>query len=248
MEPLIHAEHLHLSRQGRLILEDISLTLNAGDIVTIIGPNGAGKTSLLRVLLGLLTPDSGQVTHRDGLRIGYVPQRFPVDPALPMTVHRFLRLPLHSSPDTIRQALSEVEAAHLEHQPLQSLSGGELQRVLLARAVLQQPDVLVLDEPDQGVDIDGQAKLYQHLQHVRDRLECSILLVSHELHLVMAASSQVYCINRHICCAGTPENIQQDPAYIALFGKHAAEAIAPYTHHHDHQHGWGKHECEHDHG
>lgn len=223
----------------RAILHHIDLKLSANSITTIIGPNGAGKTSLLRIVLGLDTPSTGQVARRKGLKLGYVPQRFHKDPMLPLTVNRFLQLaPAAPKKATIGARLEEIGAGHLIDRNMNTLSGGELQRVLLARALLNSPDLLALDEPMQGVDLRGQAELYQLLQHIQQRHECSILMVSHDLHFVMAATNQVVCLNQHICCSGRPEDVREHPEYRALFGSADLEGLGIYSHHHDHAHGF----------
>jgi zinc transport system ATP-binding protein len=220
-------------------LAQVSLTVRRGEIVTVIGPNGAGKSTLLRILLGLLPPSSGSVRLLPGLRIGYVPQRLAIDETLPLTVRRFLSLAIDrrgaAAAGDPAAALAEVGAPGLIDAPVQGLSGGELQRVLVARALLRAPDLLVLDEPAQGVDINGQAELFALIRRIRDRRHCGVLLVSHDLHLVMAATDHVVCLNHHICCSGHPEAVTRDPAYRALFGT-AADALAIYAHHHDHKH------------
>jgi|TARA_R110001592_G_scaffold19231_9_gene79070 zinc transport system ATP-binding protein len=234
-DPLLELTHVSLRLQGNTILENVSLTVRRGEIVTLIGPNGAGKTSLVRVVLGLLKADSGSVVREPRLRIGYMPQKLQVDASLPLTVLRFLLLSPGSSHGQALTALEDVAAAHLSDRPLQQVSGGELQRVLLARALLRKPDLLVLDEPVQGVDVNGQVELYQLINTLRDRYGCGVLMVSHDLHLVMATTNTVVCINRHVCCSGHPEQVSTDPAFLALFGERAS-ALAVYSHHHDHAH------------
>lgn len=228
MTAFVEAQGIHLRLGGRVVLEDVSLRLEAGRIVTLIGPNGAGKTSLVRVLLGLLKPTAGRVVRKPGLRVGYVPQRLAVDATLPLTALGFLRL-AGADPARCRRSLARVGVDGLADRPLAALSGGELQRALLARALLRRPELLVLDEPDQGLDIPGRRALHQLLAELRDELGCAVLLVSHDLHLVMAATDLVLCLNRHLCCSGTPDAVRADPAYGALFG-------LPYTHRHDHVH------------
>jgi len=236
-EPLLTAHQVSLIRDKRTLLDDINLSIKPREIVTIIGPNGAGKTTLLRVLLGLCQPSKGTIWCKPQLRIGYMPQHLPIDQTLPLRTHHFLRLVGNCSDAAIKSALEDVQATTVYEKPLYHLSGGEIQRVLLARAILRQPELLVLDEPAQGVDINGQVALYQLLVSLRDKLSCAILMVSHDLHLVMAATDTVICLNQHICCHGHPDLIQQDPAYLALFGQHMQAVLAFYTHHHDHQHG-----------
>lgn len=236
MSALISAEGICFRRGGRQILDNISLTVEPGEVVTLIGPNGSGKTSLLRILLGLEQADAGRVARRPGLTVGYVPQRLTVEPTLPMTVLRFLSLPHRVSRAAAREALEETGVAHLERAQVHALSGGEFQRVLLARALLRRPDILVLDEPAQGIDFSGQLDLYQLIDRIRRQRGCSVLLVSHDLHLVMAATDRVICLNRHVCCSGEPEAVSRHPEYLALFGPRAAQALAIYHHDHDHHH------------
>jgi zinc transport system ATP-binding protein len=232
--PLIELSAIRVAFGRRLALNDVSLAVMPGEIVTVIGPNGAGKTTLLRVALGLQAPQGGRVHRRPGLRIGYMPQRLAVDETLPLSVRRFLRL-VPGAGDGIAAALARVGAAHTIDLPVQTLSGGELQRVLLARALLRVPELLVLDEPVQGVDIAGQAELFQLIRRIRDERGCGVLLVSHDLHLVMAATDRVVCLNHHVCCSGLPAEVSRDPAYRALFGA-AIDGFALYAHHHDHRH------------
>jgi zinc transport system ATP-binding protein len=233
--PLLDARQLCVQDGKRVLLQNISLSLQPGEIVTLIGPNGAGKTTLVKALLGLLPLASGSVHRKPGLRVGYMPQQLKLNPMLPITVHRFLQQT--GEPRTlIQQALAETGVDNLAQQSLHTVSGGELQRVLLARALLRKPDWLVLDEPAQGVDINGQAELYRLFADLRDRYQCGVLLVSHDLHLVMAATDTVICLNQHICCQGHPEHVSQHPEYLQLFGQRLASDIAVYTHHHDHDH------------
>jgi zinc transport system ATP-binding protein len=202
----------------------------------VIGPNGAGKTTLVRVLLGLEKPDRGVVRRRKDLRIGYVPQRFDSDAVIPMTVERFLMLGSSESVERVSDILGHVDARHVREQQLGELSGGELQRVVLARALLRKPNLLVLDEPVQGVDYVGEADLYNLIGRLRDEAGFGVLLVSHDLHIVMARSDRVICLNHHVCCSGVPETVSQHPAYGRLFGPEAARAFALYRHQHDHSH------------
>ena len=233
---LLGARDVHFARAGRTILEGVDLDLAPGEIVTLIGPNGAGKTTLVRILLGLERPDRGTITRRDGLSVGYAPQRFDRDPVIPMTVARFLALGSHHTPAQAEAALGEVGAARVIGQQLSELSGGELQRVVLARALLRKPNLLVLDEPVRGVDYAGEAELYDLIGRIRDARGVGILLVSHDLHVVMAQSDRVICVNRHICCSGQPQAVAQHPEYVRLFGAEAARSFALYQHQHDHSH------------
>ncbi|WP_339843158.1 zinc ABC transporter ATP-binding protein ZnuC [uncultured Halopseudomonas sp.] len=234
-ERLLDLNNVSLRLHGNAILENVSLSVRRGEVVTLIGPNGAGKTSLVRIVLGLLKADSGSVIREPRLRIGYMPQKLEVDASLPLTVLRFLLLAPGVTREQGLAALEDVAAPHLSERPLQQVSGGELQRVLLARALLRQPDLLVLDEPVQGVDVNGQVELYQLINRLRDRYGCGVLMVSHDLHLVMATTNTVVCLNRHVCCSGHPEQVSTDPAFLALFGERAS-ALAIYSHHHDHAH------------
>jgi zinc transport system ATP-binding protein len=233
---LISARGLMITRNGRELLLNVDLDILPREIVTLIGPNGAGKTTLVRVLLGLEKPDRGEVRRRKDLRVGYVPQRFDVDTVIPMTVERFLMLGGGETPERIASILAEVNAGYTRTQQLSQLSGGELQRVVLARALLRRPNLLVLDEPVQGVDYAGEAELYDLIARLRDAHGFGVLLVSHDLHIVMARSDRVVCLNRHVCCSGVPEAVAQHPDYVRLFGMQAAQAFAVYQHHHDHSH------------
>jgi zinc transport system ATP-binding protein len=232
---LLTAHGLGYRVRGQLILDDVELELRRGEILTLIGPNGAGKTTLVRILLGLAKPGSGEIWQQSGLRFGYVPQRLYIERVLPLRVRDFLLLAGHFDQNRLCQALDEVGTRHLLDSQLQSVSGGELQRVLLARALLRQPDVMVLDEPAQGVDIIGQKALYQLIHDIRDRHNCGVLMVSHDLHLVMAATDRVVCLNTHVCCTGHPDTVSEHPEYLKIFG-HALDGFAVYEHHHDHIH------------
>ena len=233
---LLAAKSINKDFAEKKILENISLTIEEGQIVTLIGPNGAGKTTLVRIALGLLRPDSGSIYHRPALRIGYMPQRVHIEPTLPLTVNRFLQLANRQDKTLLSDTLEELRISHLEGQQLTSISGGELQRVLLARALLRKPELLILDEPAQGVDLAGQAELYQLISGISDRNRCGVLMISHDLHLVMSSTDEVICLNHHICCHGKPEHVTNDPAYLNLFGANASQNLAVYTHRHDHDH------------
>jgi zinc transport system ATP-binding protein len=235
-EELLRISDLAVRLGGRTILEGIDLDLRAGEIVTIIGPNGAGKTTLLRAALGLLRPSQGAVWRRPSVRIGYMPQRLQVDSTFPLTVRRFLGLAAPRGTEGLDAALAEAGAGGLAEAPLSGLSGGELQRVLLARAMLRRPDLLVLDEPAQGLDVHGQLEFFRLMAEIRERRGCALLLVSHDLHLVMAATDRVVCLNRHICCSGIPSVVARDPGYLQLFGPLAAETLAVYAHDPKHRH------------
>jgi zinc transport system ATP-binding protein len=234
--PLICARGIQKRFGGRTALSDVDVAIAPGEIVTLIGPNGAGKTTLLRVLLGLLAPDAGTVERKPRLRVGYMPQRLVLDDLLPLPVRRFLALGRPRSGSEIASVLDEVKVPHVIDAPVQAISGGELRRVLLARALLREPELLALDEPVQGVDVTGQGDLFRLIMSIRSRRGCGVLMVSHDLHLVMAATDTVLCLNNHLCCTGRPETVSQHPEYQALFGRRDADALALYTHRHDHVH------------
>lgn len=235
-EALIAGQGIGLTLAGRPILTGIDIAVHAGEIVTIIGPNGAGKTSLARILLGVLKPTNGHITRMSGLCVGYVPQRFPVDPSMPIDVRRFLTLGVKADRSALEAVLAEVGASHLLGQQLSSLSGGEFQRVCLARALVGEPDLLVLDEPAQAIDFAGEIQLYQLIAEIRNRRRCGILMISHDLHVVLGASDRVICLAGHICCEGVPDKVANHPEYARLFGREAGKAVAIYRHHHDHEH------------
>jgi zinc transport system ATP-binding protein len=244
---LIKASGVSVTLGGRIILDQVDIGIGRQEIVTLIGPNGAGKTMLIRMLLGLLRPDAGDIRRIDDLIIGYLPQRISIDPTLPLMVERMLGLTDTVDREVGGAELKEIGAGHLADAMMHDLSGGELQRVMLARAMLRNPDLLVLDEPVQGVDFSGELDLYELIARIRDRRECGVLLVSHDLHLVMASTDRVVCLNHHICCAGHPEVVKRDPEYLALFGSRGAESLAVYAHDHDHDHDLSGDVVEHDH-
>ncbi len=241
---LISAQGMAVSYDGRRALFDIDFRIDRGEIVTIVGPNGSGKTSLLRALLGVVAPEKGRITRAKGLRIGYVPQRLHLDPGLPMPVARFLSLPNRQTPQAIAAILDRVGVPDVARQNMATLSGGQFQRVLLARALLTRPDILMLDEPTTGLDQPGVAAFYRLIEDVRREMNCAVLSVSHDLHVVMSASDRVICINGHICCEGTPQVVRDAPEYRALFGLGTGGALALYQHTHDHAHDGN---CAHDH-
>ncbi|MEM9349033.1 MAG: metal ABC transporter ATP-binding protein [Pseudomonadota bacterium] len=218
-----------------VVLTDVSMTLSEREIVTVVGPNGSGKSTLLKAIVGAEIPIAGTVERAAGLKIGYVPQRLEVDRRLPMTVARFLSLPWRPSAE-IAEALAQVGAETLEKRQVSELSGGQFQRVLLARSLLGKPNLLLLDEPTQGLDQPGSASLYRLIESLRDNLGCAIMMVSHELHVVMSASDRVICLNGHICCQGHPDAVADAPEYRALFGSGTQGALALYRHEHTHTH------------
>jgi zinc transport system ATP-binding protein len=235
-EPLISLSKVGVSRGARALVRDIEFSISRGEIVTLIGPNGSGKSTTAKVVTGVLKPTSGTVTRKAGLRIGYVPQKLSIDWTLPLTVERLMNLTGRYGRDEIMASLEAVSMAHMRFAAVQELSGGEFQRVLFARAMIRKPDLLVLDEPVQGVDFAGEVALYQLIREIRDRTQCGILMISHDLHVVMAETDTVICLNGHVCCRGTPEIVKSSPEYLALFGDRAAGTLALYTHHHDHSH------------
>lgn len=236
---LLSVDHLSVRYGATEVLRDVSLAIAPGEIVTIVGPNGSGKTTLLRAIVGAVRPAAGRITAAPGLRIGYVPQRLHVDPTLPITVARFLRLPAGASEGDIAAALDRAGVPGLERRQMADLSGGQLQRVLLARALVAKPALLLLDEPTAGLDQPGSAAFYRLIEEVRRETGCAVLMISHELHVVMAASDRVICLNGHVCCHGTPEHVSSAPEYRALFGTGTGGALALYRHEHDHSHGPG---------
>ena len=235
-QALVSAEAIGLRRHGRWLARDVSLTLRRGEILSLIGPNGAGKSTVARMLAGVVRPSTGRIERARGLSIGYVPQKLSIDPTLPLTVRGLFRLTGRLGPREITAALDRVSAAHLIDMPAQTLSGGEFQRVLLARAIARSPDLLILDEPVTGVDIGGEETLYRLIAATRDRLDCGVLLISHDLHVVMAQTDQVLCLNGHVCCSGTPTQVARSAPFRALFGQRGDGVVALYQHHHDHAH------------
>lgn len=234
---LIETKGLSVHQGGRAVLQNVDMSIDAGQIVTIVGPNGSGKTTLLRALIGAIQPSAGKVLRAPGLRVGYVPQKLNLGVAMPLRVRKFLNLPRPVSDDAAARALAHTGADGLEDRQISALSGGQLQRVLLARALLNDPQVLMLDEPTTGLDQPGSARFYQLLEHLAQELNCAILMISHELHVVMSASDRVICLNGHVCCQGTPEHVSAAPAYRELFGSGTGGALALYRHDHDHDHG-----------
>jgi zinc transport system ATP-binding protein len=239
---LIEARGLGVKLGGHRVLEEVDLVLHRGEIVTLVGPNGSGKTTLLRLLIGAERPTEGTVTRAPGLRIGYVPQRLAIDRTLPITVARFLAL-AGGGPEEQGRAAERVGITGLERRQMADLSGGQFQRAMLAQALLRRPGLLVLDEATQGLDQPAEARFYRLIDELRTELGCGVLMVSHDLHVVMAASDRVICLNGHICCEGTPTVVSAAPEYRALFGHGTHGALALYRHDHDHEHA-GHHHSE----
>ena len=236
VEPLASASEVSVSFRGKPVLDGVSIAIHASEIVTLIGPNGAGKTTLARVLLGLAPISKGSISRRAGLRVGYVPQRFSIEPVIPLPVLRFMSLTQPVPKARALECLAETGAAHLTGAQMSALSGGEFQRVLLARALARDPHFLVLDEPAQAIDFGGAAQLYELIAAIRARRRCGILLISHDLQVVLGASDRVICLNRHICCEGVPRAVAEHPEYVRLFGPDAAASFGLYSHRHDHTH------------
>jgi zinc transport system ATP-binding protein len=233
---LIEARGLTLRHGTREVLRDVDFSIAPGEIVTVVGPNGSGKSTLLRALIGALRPARGKVTRQPALRLGYVPQGLRLDGSMPMTVARFLNLPSRVSAADCAKVLDDAGAGDLAGRQMSDLSGGQFQRVLLARALLNDPQILILDEPTTGLDQPGQASFYRQIEALRDRMGCAVLMVSHELHVVMSASDRVICLNGHVCCEGHPEVVAQAEEYRALFGTGTQGALALYRHEHTHRH------------
>ncbi|UJQ93215.1 zinc ABC transporter ATP-binding protein ZnuC [Mariluticola halotolerans] len=235
-EELIAMAGMGVRAGGRWLVRGVGLSIARGEIVTLIGPNGSGKSTTAKVATGVLKASEGSVSRLPGLKIGYVPQKLSIDWTLPLTVNRLMTLTGRFSTQAVAEALEAVGAGHLGRAAVQNLSGGEFQRVLLARAMIREPDLLVLDEPVQGVDFAGEVALYDLIKSIRNKTGCGILMISHDLHVVMAETDTVICLNGHVCCTGTPDIVARSPEYLRLFGTRASETLAIYQHHHDHEH------------
>ena len=235
-DPLLQLSNAGVERAGRWLVRGVEFTLSAGEIVTMIGPNGSGKSTTAKMALGIVAPDEGSVVRRKGLVVGYVPQKVAIDWTLPLTVERFMRLTGKVTKPAADEAMQATGVQHLRHEEVRTLSGGEFQRVMLARAIARKPDLLVLDEPVQGVDFTGEIDLYNLISRIRDQLNCGVLLISHDLHVVMAATDRVICLNGHMCCQGTPTAVASSDEYRELFGARATSVLAVYEHSHDHTH------------
>lgn len=233
---LLEVKEIALSYGNKTVLKNINLSIKEKSVTTIVGPNGAGKSSLLKVILKLIKADSGKVIYSPSLTIGYVPQKIHLDNNLPLTCQQFLKLKRGVKRGDLENIVNLLSIDHLMQSSMHRLSGGELQRVLFARALLNKPKLLVLDEPVQGVDINGQVELYNLINSSKQMFDCAVLMVSHDLHLVMANTDHVICINQHICCQGSADSVANDPDFISHFGTQYADNFALYTHHHDHHH------------
>ncbi|MCO6391716.1 ATP-binding cassette domain-containing protein [Aliihoeflea aestuarii] len=235
-EVLVQLAGAGVHRAGRWLVRGVDMAVRPGEIVTLIGPNGSGKSTTAKTAIGILKPQEGKVARKPGLKVGYVPQKLAIDWTLPLTVERLMRLTGTPTRAEVGAALEATGVAHLAKAQVQSLSGGEFQRVLLARAIARKPDLLVLDEPVQGVDFSGEVALYDLIGKIRNDTGCGILLISHDLHVVMADTDTVICLNGHVCCRGTPQTVAASPEYLQLFGARAAETLGIYRHRHDHTH------------
>ena len=233
---LITLKNAGLFRSGRWLVRGVNLTVNSGEILTLIGPNGSGKSTTAKMAIGVSKPDEGTAHKRQGLKISYLPQRIFIDWTLPIKVNRFMNLTGQVRRKEADEALSLTGAIHLAKSDVRTLSGGEFQRVLMARAIARKPELIVLDEPVQGVDFNGEIEIYELIRNIRDEMKCGVLLISHDLHVVMAATDRVICLNGHVCCSGTPMTVAKSKEYKTLFGARAVTGLALYEHRHDHQH------------
>jgi len=233
---LVSLQNAGIFRSKKWLVRGVSMTVEAGEIVTLIGPNGSGKSTTAKLALGVLSVDEGHISRKEGLCVSYVPQNLKLSPHLPLTVTRFLRLTSRPDRKAINLALKATGTDHLADEQMGSLSGGEFQRVLLARAILSSPELLVLDEPVQGVDFKGELALYELIEDIRNQLNCGILLISHDLHVVMSTTDRVICLNGHVCCSGTPATVSSSDEFKSLFGHRASSGLAIYEHKHDHEH------------
>jgi zinc transport system ATP-binding protein len=235
-KPLVSLSNVGVRRNGRWLVRGVDFSVSRGEIVTLIGPNGSGKSTTVKTAIGVMKPDEGKVTRDAGLKVGYVPQKLSIDWTLPLTVRRLMTLTGPLASGDMTEALEAVGLSHMPDAEVQHLSGGEFQRALMARAIARKPDLLVLDEPVQGVDFSGEIAIYDLIKSIRNTTGCGILLISHDLHVVMAATDTVICLNGHVCCRGTPQAVTQSAEYVRLFGSRAAQSLAVYSHDHDHTH------------
>ncbi len=233
---LIQLNNCGILRNHKWLVRGVSLTVDRGQIVTLIGPNGSGKSTTAKMALGIMKPDEGENTIKENLKVSYVPQKLGIDWSLPLRVIDFMNLIENYEHSIIEEMLNITGIQHLQNEDVRNLSGGEFQRLLMARAIAKKPDFLVLDEPVQGVDYAGEIALYQIIQDIRKNFNCGILLISHNLHVVMSQTNHVICLNGHICCSGEPKSIVKNPEYIKLFGENMDPTLAFYKHEHDHHH------------
>ena len=232
---LVKLENAGVYRSSKWLVRGISLEINQGQIVTLIGPNGSGKTTTAKMILNILNTDEGLVTGKAS-KMAYVPQKINIDWTMPLRVIDFMKITNSLNNTQITESLSMTGVDKLLYNQIHSLSGGEFQRVLIARAIAKKPDLLVLDEPVQGVDFNGEIALYNLIKEISVNLNCGILLISHDMHFVMSTTDHVICLNGHICCSGSPSNVVKNPEYIKLFGQHNSETLSYYQHRHDHSH------------
>ncbi len=233
---LVNFENVFFSYLGNLVLQNISFTIKPGVFLTIIGPNGSGKSTLLKLLIGAFNPSNGKITKAENLQIGYVPQKLNVNDTIPINVYSFLNLGKKFPKDKIDKIAEETGITPLIKVPILDLSGGQTQRVLYARALLSEPNLLIMDEPTQGMDSEGEEKFYRLVNDYRIKTNCAIVMVSHELHVVSSFSNWVICLNGHVCCQGEPNSIFSNENFINLFGKFPHNELAYYPHRHDHSH------------
>jgi zinc transport system ATP-binding protein len=233
---LVSLDNAGVSMSDKWLVRGVSLDVRRGEIVTLIGPNGSGKSTTAKMALGVINPSEGSAWCRRDICVSYVPQKLSVDWTMPLTVNRFMTLTQTANDSDVQQALNSAGIEHLKNSQVRNLSGGEFQRVLLARAVVNTPELLVLDEPVQGVDFNGEIALYRLIEEIRTELNCGIILISHDLHVVMSSTNKVICLNGHVCCSGNPEVVASAPEFRALFGDRAADELAFYKHSHDHEH------------
>ena len=235
-ETLVSLKNAGVCVSDKWLVRGVSLDVSRGEIVTLIGPNGSGKSTTAKIALGVINPSEGSAQRRRNIRVSYVPQKLAVDWTMPLTVKRFMALSHAANENEVQRALSSTGIEHLKNAQVRNLSGGEFQRVLLARAVVNKPELLVLDEPVQGVDFNGEIALYRLIEEIRGELNCGIILISHDLHVVMSSTNKVICLNGHVCCSGSPEAVASAPEFRTLFGDRAANELAFYKHNHDHEH------------
>ena len=232
---LVKLENAGVHRSSKWLVRGISFEINQGQIVTLIGPNGSGKTTTAKMILNILNADEGLVTGNAN-KMAYVPQKISIDWTMPLRVIDFMKLTSNLNNNHVNESLTMTGVDKLLYNQINSLSGGEFQRVLIARAIAKKPDLLVLDEPVQGVDFNGEIALYNLIKEISISLNCGILLISHDMHFVMSTTNHVICLNGHICCSGTPGSVVKNPEYIKLFGEHNSETLSYYQHNHDHSH------------
>ena len=230
MNALISAKNISVIKSGKNILNDVSIDINKNDFITIIGPNGAGKSMLLKCLMGFYKPNIGVIKTKPNLKFGYMPQNLDVIKTIPMKAKLFITIKKKFDKISLKKVISETQIENILDKQLSFLSGGEMQRVLLARSLLNNPELLILDEPAQNLDVSGQTLFYKLLQKIYSKRGLSILMVSHDLHLVMVSTKQVICLSNHICCSGKPQQITNDPKFLSMFGKDMAEVMAVYQH------------------